>query len=212
MTSGVYDRAIRLCEVPDCSEIHLAKGMCQLHYHRNRNGTSEPELLTGDFRVCTKCGEEKPNTSFRKQSKGQGGRARVCKKCDQVQNQTWKDKPENKDRYRLKASRRKAVSNYGIEGGFAWDRIQSGAVCDACGDRRPKMSIDHNHTTGKFRGILCLQCNTALGLLGETPDKFLGLMTYLFTHESEFPPSKYSDELDESDLTLIADLLEGTSD
>lgn len=40
-----------------------------------------------------------------------------------------------------------------------------GNVCDACGatpaDRR--VSVDHDHLTGLFRGFLCNRCNLALG-------------------------------------------------
>ena len=40
-------------------------------------------------------------------------------------------------------------------------------VCAIC--RRPpqkkRLAIDHNHTTGKIRGLLCAGCNTALGRL-----------------------------------------------
>jgi hypothetical protein len=39
--------------------------------------------------------------------------------------------------------------------------------------------LDHNHVTGKLRGLLCLQCNMALGLLNDDKAKITGLMTYL---------------------------------
>lgn len=54
----------------------------------------------------------------------------------------------------------------------AWDN-QCGccAICEdalpdlmAYENRRRGYAIDHNHQTGKFRGILCLSCNTLLGM------------------------------------------------
>jgi hypothetical protein len=39
--------------------------------------------------------------------------------------------------------------------------------------------IDHDHATGRFRGWLCSQCNHALGLLHDSPEKIQGLKDYL---------------------------------
>ena len=32
-------------------------------------------------------------------------------------------------------------------------------------------NIDHNHATGKVRGILCFRCNAGIGLLNESPEQ-----------------------------------------
>jgi hypothetical protein len=39
--------------------------------------------------------------------------------------------------------------------------------------------IDHNHTTGKVRGLLCHHCNTALGLFKENTKTLEAAMQYL---------------------------------
>jgi hypothetical protein len=45
-------------------------------------------------------------------------------------------------------------------------QIQGGkcAICEAHQtDLKSKLCVDHNHTTGKVRGLLCAGCNTSLG-------------------------------------------------
>ena len=46
-------------------------------------------------------------------------------------------------------------------------------------DRRRGYAIDHNHDTGKFRGILCLTCNTLLGMAKDDKDVLLAAVDYL---------------------------------
>jgi hypothetical protein len=35
--------------------------------------------------------------------------------------------------------------------------------CHLCGIKTEKLNVDHNHHTGKVRGMLCMRCNIALG-------------------------------------------------
>ena len=41
------------------------------------------------------------------------------------------------------------------------------------------MVIDHCHTTGLVRGLLCNSCNLVLGAVGESPDRLRALAVYL---------------------------------
>ena len=45
--------------------------------------------------------------------------------------------------------------------------------------RRRGYAIDHNHETGKFRGILCLTCNTMLGMAKDSADLLKKAAQYL---------------------------------
>lgn len=49
--------------------------------------------------------------------------------------------------------------------------------CAACDLIKP-LVLDHDHTTGEPRLLLCTTCNAALGLLHESPDKIRALLTY----------------------------------
>jgi len=54
-------------------------------------------------------------------------------------------------------------------------------LCDVCG-RPPtgnRLSIDHNHVTGELRGLLCINCNTGLGMFKDNPELLLLAVDYL---------------------------------
>lgn len=62
--------------------------------------------------------------------------------------------------------------------------VEQGGRCAVC--RRPAeesrdgvLQRDHDHDTKKVRGLLCSQCNTALGLLGDNPATALAAAEYL---------------------------------
>jgi hypothetical protein len=55
------------------------------------------------------------------------------------------------------------MRRYGI-GAAEFDELdaQQGGVCAICGRESPE-HVDHDHETGKVRGILCFNCNGGLG-------------------------------------------------
>lgn len=40
------------------------------------------------------------------------------------------------------------------------------------------LAVDHDHHTNKNRGLLCMRCNRALGLLGDSSERILSLFKY----------------------------------
>lgn len=48
-----------------------------------------------------------------------------------------------------------------------------------------QLAIDHCHSTGKVRALLCTRCNTAMGLLKEDPALFDAAKKYLEKFKSQ---------------------------
>ena len=60
-------------------------------------------------------------------------------------------------------------------------------VCAICGVDKPSAHrqhfyVDHCHTTGKIRGLLCGSCNTGLGHFKDNPDLLTTAISYLEKH------------------------------
>ncbi|MEU2657333.1 endonuclease VII domain-containing protein [Streptomyces sp. NPDC007325] len=53
-----------------------------------------------------------------------------------------------------------------------------GGLCRICPAARP-IHVDHRHGTGRVRGVLCFNCNSAIGKLGDDPDALRRAISYL---------------------------------
>lgn len=60
-------------------------------------------------------------------------------------------------------------------------------VCAICGQDNPvhrgNMCVDHSHTTGKVRGLLCHTCNITLGYMKDDVNLLLNAIRYLKEYE-----------------------------
>lgn len=83
-----------------------------------------------------------------------------------------------------------AILKYYIPGRYSgqtsdyYHRIQKGK-CAACGKgSRRTLNLDHDHKTGIIRGLLCHNCNIALGMVHDNVSTLLKLAFYLKKHEN----------------------------
>ena len=123
------------------------------------------------MKTCSKCGETKPYNRFQKRSTKSGYRG-VCKDCRHTA-QRHRYSPEKRRDWHLRKT-------YGISLKEFNNAVASqGGRCANKACNNPAEVVDHNHTTGDIRGILCNGCNTAAGLAQDNPAVVRGLANYL---------------------------------
>lgn len=87
--------------------------------------------------------------------------------------------------YMKPRSRNNALMHkYGMsEAEFEGRLAAQGGVCASCGDPededKRRFHVDHDHTTGEIRGILCHGCNVSLGHLKDDISRITSLANYL---------------------------------
>jgi Recombination endonuclease VII len=82
-----------------------------------------------------------------------------------------------------KAARRKfwLKKKYGITEAEHQQMLRNqNSLCAIC-KREVKLCVDHNHKTGKVRGLLCNSCNLIVGVLQDNPTIIRNMITYLET-------------------------------
>lgn len=124
-------------------------------------------------KTCTACGVSKDLDSFYLQK---GKHQAECKDCLKLRRSAYYK--ANKELVR----NRVAASTYGISVEEV-EALKSRGCCDICGsdgsDFTKGLHIDHCHTTGKVRGILCHSCNTGLGAFKDNTDLLQKAKDYL---------------------------------
>lgn len=140
---------------------------------------------------CSVCKENKPASDFYKMSARKfNGLRPECKVCSAAKTKEYFEKnPECRHYHNLKARLKdKGLTieefNQMVEdqgGGCAVCGQPEKASYKSMGDRQSRLSVDHDHKTGLVRGLLCSNCNTALGLLGEDVERMKKLMEYVET-------------------------------
>lgn len=71
------------------------------------------------------------------------------------------------------------IRSYGLDAESYQKLAERQGYCCAICKQKVKLFVDHDHTTGKVRGLLCRGCNTVLGLIKDNPLCALEAARYL---------------------------------
>lgn len=130
----------------------------------------------------SKCKHVKEDFDFHLDKKQQSGLKSWCKQCvnSHIKNRYWKDPIKSAE----KARRQHIKLYYGItnEEYLKIFNDQNGE-CAICGKHqneiKKRLFVDHDHKTGKLRGLLCRQCNSILGYSYDNINILLKTIEYL---------------------------------
>lgn len=147
------------------------------------------------MKTCSMCSVAKDVTEFHNDKGKKDGLASRCKPCTAANGKTWRDNnPEreraNRVRYRLENKdairakrRRKAYGTCGRD-----LREKQGDLCAVCArdlkalpDKH--LHIDHDHKTGRVRGLLCHWCNVGIGKFFDSAAVLRKAADYLEKHK-----------------------------
>jgi hypothetical protein len=150
------------------------------------------------MKICTKCGETKSKSLFPKAVANRGGLRPECKTCfNRYQRAVYaqhieQQKARSHRRFASHPHERRARTlqqKYGISPAYYAEMVQlQQGLCAVCRQpeqaksqrgRTMQLAVDHDHTTGAVRGLLCNSCNRGIGLFGDDKTRILIAADYL---------------------------------
>lgn len=130
----------------DCfADLYAAKGAAQGKVVRRK------VVVPDGHKHCRGCDQTKPLSDWNRNRASSDGWSSYCRSCCAERN-------------RISYFSR----TYGLSVQEVRDLLELQPVCAIC-MTRPPVHIDHDHETGKVRGMLCFPCNAALGQLQDDP-------------------------------------------
>lgn len=135
--------------------------------------TTEYPPVTLVFKECPRCKVSQDRSCFSKNTNRKDGLQCYCKRCYIImRQQSWDPKLERE---------RKLLERYNLTmEEFDQRMIDQNGVCAICHESRDSvLDVDHNHTTGKVRGLLCRSCNRGLGIFRDCPERLENAAKYL---------------------------------
>lgn len=144
-------------------------------------------------KTCTSCGKTKKINQFTKSNRVKSGYASTCKKCDAKKSREYRQRNQKKVKEYNNSPERvrrnyetKVQRKYGLEMTDIERMLeQQDHKCSICSvdigisaDEHTAV-VDHCHTTGEIRGLLCNWCNRGLGHYEDSPSLFRKAAEYL---------------------------------
>lgn len=122
------------------------------------------------LKTCTICKKTYPLTFFYKKLANKDGLKSRCKECSRLENRKFKLRVWG-------LTLQEYDSLLDKQGGCC--AICKGTSTHAHKGNKRSFAVDHDHTTGIIRGLLCAKCNRGLGLFGDCLEKYERAYNYL---------------------------------
>lgn len=138
-----------------------------------------------ETKICRRCKQEQPRSQYFVDKTKPDGLQYICKLCDLVRQERWREvNPEKAYQQRRKA-RYKAAFGITIE---EYDKLftEQQGLCAICNLPQPTklLAVDHDHQTGKIRSLLCHFCNSGLDYFKDSPSLLASAIKYLDSHRN----------------------------
>jgi predicted nucleic acid-binding Zn ribbon protein len=190
-------KAFDPCELADCERPRRTASArwCEAHYIRwYRHGDPHARVSTArePNGSCFHCGGPAPRRRIfcsplcsTRDRIGADFQVRSCPVCDA--DVLFTHRPDRIYCTQKCAETASRARQYGlsVEQYRAMRDRQAGA-CAICGVTGKVLHIDHCHSTGRVRGLLCPACNTGLGQFQDDVERMQSAITYLRERQSEF--------------------------
>lgn len=133
------------------------------------------------MRVCRCCNQEKPLDCFPKDKRWRGTYKLDCKDCYNTKRRlSYNPEQRREDALKHLYGITKEVLNQMYVNQEGCCAICSSPLSlEVSNTKKGKAHIDHCHTTGKVRGLLCTKCNTLLGMAEDNTTTLYAAIQYL---------------------------------
>jgi Recombination endonuclease VII len=134
-------------------------------------------------KVCPKCHKEKPRTAFYVRNRVTGKLHSKCKECTDAASREYA--AAHPDKVKLYDRTKSLRRRYGMEPADFEQRLkEQNGRCALCRGkesygRSGHLHVDHDHETGRIRGLLCYRCNSALAQFGDNAEGIQKAIAYL---------------------------------
>lgn len=139
------------------------------------------------MKTCIRCDKDKELDEFHKNKNRSFGRQDICKLCKKEYDKQWrKNNAAINYMYHRKSHLKTAYGLTYEAYSKMWQEQE--ARCKICGigqeNLKLTLSVDHDHKTGKVRGLLCRSCNGMLGLAKDNVEILNNAIKYLLEIEN----------------------------